>query len=667
VGLGLVEDDDNIIASGDNDGERISGQSSSTEAAALALALSAATYEKDVASRAAKFLEEQTKLVRLQAEDLREEDRLRRWSQRARYVNDLVKVAFGLGAAFVILTLAVGLGALVWNAYDATGLMIEPIKAPPDFAERGLDGTVLARRLLDKLNGYIGDAEKWTFRSPDSISGNWGDDSKVEIPETGISVFELSRFLRRSLGHETSMSGELYRTPSGIALTVRVGGGTGTTFEGREQDIDALLSRAAQSLLAQTQPYRYVWMLYADGRSAASVAPVARQLAEAASGPERAWLQSAWEEDLDFAGKYKEAAVVSADTIAIAPDNPFGYFDMSPTQWALGHLQQAYDDIRISNKLLGSGVAKDIEPEAVPFLRANADSFAADLTGAYGDAIAADIAESKTGLFDLNVSGPGALATDYAQNHDGATARAILAQHHLVSDDILIQPQYVVVTGPDLPNFYLLASEGNWAGARDALERTDQSTLGRNNINDVRHTLIWPWLAYAWTRTGQLRDAEALIAKTPLDCTLCLEMRGRIDEAKGDTARAVHWFDRAIRDAPAIPFSASDWGVMLLRANDFGGAISKFQQAHQKSPHYADALELWGEALVRDNHSDLAVAKFSEAAKYAPNWGRLHLKYGEALLWSGRTDEARKQFALAATLGLTPSEKVELTRMTPHV
>jgi tetratricopeptide (TPR) repeat protein len=354
---------------------------------------------------------------------------------------------------------------------------------------------------------------------------------------------------------------------------------------------------------------------------------------------------------------------VCADTIAIAPDNPFGYFDMSPTQWALGHLQQAYDNIQTSNKLLGSGVAKDIEPEAIPFLRANADSFAADLIGAYGDAVAADIAESKTGLFDLNVSGPGAMANDYAQSHDASAARAILAQHHLVSDDILIQPQFIVVTGPDLPNFHLLASEGDWTGARASLERTDQLALKRNDVNDVRHTLIWPWLAYAWVQTSRLQAAEALIAKTPLDCTLCLEMRGRIDEAKGDMAGAAYWFDRAARDAPVIPFSETDWGVMLLRAHDFGGAVAKFQIANRKSPHYADALELWGEALIRENRSDLALAKFSEAAKYAPSWGRLHLKWGESLSWSGDKSDALKQFATAASLDLSPSEKFELARM----
>ena len=650
----IFDDDDNGA-----EGER----PAAPDASVLSLAMGAAASNPKVAEKAAALLEEQAKLVRLQAAELRQEDRLLRLSLRARHINDLLKLAFGLSAAIVALAIMVGFGALVWNAHEATGLVIQPIEAPPDFAAKGLDGTVLAHKLLDKLNGFVTEADKWSFRSADSVSGNWGNDSKVEIPETGISIVELSRFLRQRLGHETSMSGELYRTQTGIALTVRVGAEAGETFEGREQDLDALLTRGAQALLADTQPYRYVWMLYSEGRPASSVVPIARQYAEAATGREQYWRLSALEEELGFAGRFRDSSEVCGRTIATFPDNPFGYFDSSAVEWPLGHLERAYDSMKIAQKLLYGSAAPDLELTALPFLRANTDSFAGDLIGAYSDAIAADIAESKTGLFDLNIAGPGAMANDYAQNHDTATARAVLAQHHLMDDAVLIQPEYIAVAGPDLPNFYVLANMGNWAAARDALEHTDRSALGRGDVNDVRHTLIWPWLAYAWVQTGRLKDAEALIAKAPLDCTLCLEMRGRIDEAKGDKAGAAYWFDRAARDAPSLPFAETDWGVMLLRVGDFDGAIAKFQIANKRSPHYADALELWGEALTRANRSDLALAKFAEADKYAPNWGRLHLKWGEALLWSGDKADAKKQFDIAAHLDLSAADKAELARV----
>jgi tetratricopeptide (TPR) repeat protein len=215
---------------------------------------------------------------------------------------------------------------------------------------------------------------------------------------------------------------------------------------------------------------------------------------------------------------------------------------------------------------------------------------------------------------------------------------------------MLLQPEYVTTTGPNLPNFYLLASLDEWAGARDALEVADRDALKRNDVNDLRHTMIWPWLAYAWARTGRLADAEALIARTPHDCTLCLEMRGRIAEIKGDTAGAAQWYGRAVSNAPSLPFSVTDWGDMLLRHGDLAGAIAKYQSANHKSPHFADPLEMWGEALIAQNRSDLALAKFEEANRYAPNWKRLHQKWGEALKWSGDHEGAKKQFALARSL-----------------
>jgi tetratricopeptide (TPR) repeat protein len=608
------------------------------------------------------YLRKQNRLLDLQIADLEREDAVRHWSLRIHHINDLLKLAFSVGAACVALAIALGLAAMAWSAHEAAGLVIQPIKAPPDFAERGLDGTVLAQRLLDNLNGLVREADKWSFRSADSISGNWGNDSKVQIPETGVSFFELQRFLRGWLGHQTSMSGELYRTSSGVALTVRVDANEAITFEGREQDVDKLLSRAAESLLEQTQPYRYVLLLYAQGHPAASIVPVAQQLVEASSGVDRTWSRSALEEQLQFGGRFRESISICAQTIASAPRHPVGYFDVSPAQWAVGHLQQALDAMREFQRLIHDGADGDYRPKILPFLLDNSASFIGDLSGAYGDAVKADIAESKTAVFDLSISAPAALANDYARDHDPATARAILAQSHITNDSILLTPEYVTTTGPDLPNYFVLADEGGWMAAIADLEHADRAALARNDVNDVRHSLIWPQLAYAWAQTGHMRDAEGLIARTPMDCTLCLEMRGRIAAMGGHATAAVYWFKRAIGNAPSLPFADTGWGEMLVARGDLDGAIAKFKAAHAKSPHFADPLEMWGEALIAKNRSDLALAKFAEAEKFAPKWGRLHLKWGEALLWTGDKTGAAKQFAVAQSSYLMPAEARECAK-----
>jgi tetratricopeptide (TPR) repeat protein len=173
---------------------------------------------------------------------------------------------------------------------------------------------------------------------------------------------------------------------------------------------------------------------------------------------------------------------------------------------------------------------------------------------------------------------------------------------------------------------------------------------------------VWPYTAKALAYTGDMKAAEALIAKTPLDCLICLRVRGELASMRRDWIGAAHWFAMASSQSPSIPLADHEWGRTLLAKGDLNGAISKFESANTKGPHFADPLEGWGEALMLQNRSDLALAKFEEAARYAPNWGRLHLKWGEAAHYAGNDAEAKKQFAIAATLFLTPSEESELGR-----
>jgi len=171
---------------------------------------------------------------------------------------------------------------------------------------------------------------------------------------------------------------------------------------------------------------------------------------------------------------------------------------------------------------------------------------------------------------------------------------------------------------------------------------------------------LHPLLALARAKTGDIAGAQALIARSPLDCYDCVRMRGLIAEQARQPAQADAWFARAVHDAPSIPFAYNDWGKTLLARGQPDAAIAKFQQARDKGPRFADPLEGWGEALMAKNQSHLALGKFAEAKKFAPNWGRLHLKWGEALFYTGKKDEAQKHFARAAMLDLTSAEKFEL-------
>src|SRR5579864_5604423 len=128
-----------------------------TSAEALAASLaSAASKDPALAARAASLLqrqaealEEQIHVLRAQKEhlalqiaDVKREDRVRHWSLRVRHINDVMKVVFSFGVAFMALVVAIGFGAMIWNAHEAKGLIVQPLRVPQDFAQRGLDGTV---------------------------------------------------------------------------------------------------------------------------------------------------------------------------------------------------------------------------------------------------------------------------------------------------------------------------------------------------------------------------------------------------------------------------------------------------------------------------------------------------------------------------------------------
>jgi len=104
--------------------------------AAIAVALGVASRE-----RADTFLEEQTRLVRLQAEELSHELNVRRWSLWVRHLSGLLKLTFEIGLAVVALGVACFIAAAVWNAAHSEGTVIESFSVPPDMAARTRTGS----------------------------------------------------------------------------------------------------------------------------------------------------------------------------------------------------------------------------------------------------------------------------------------------------------------------------------------------------------------------------------------------------------------------------------------------------------------------------------------------------------------------------------------------
>jgi tetratricopeptide (TPR) repeat protein len=479
----------------------------------------------------------------------------------------------------------------------------------------------------------------------------------VEIPDTGISIGELNRYLRRWLGKETHITGEIYHEPTGIAVTARARD-AGTTFTGKESDFDGLLQKAAEAIYAETQPYRYAAFLNQQGRDGEAMT-VLKKLAADASPAERAWADSLLGNLYTFYGHPREALATLRAGVAADPSNAHALDNLASAEQSLEHLEDAYHHTQQALLLYDKGLVA-FDPQRVAIIKLQDK---ADLAGAVGDYLTAQtMDESVRRLPDRSGSEDQATideALQAAQDHDLSRARNLLAGVQSPDVNIRInlwfQSAGVAYFARD---WRTLAQLFDGRTAFRIAPPSYQSVL-RSLYTRIPNSL----LAEAKAEQGDIADARQLIATTPLDCYDCLRMRGLIEAAARNWAGAARWFALATREAPSIPMAFSDWGTMLLEKGDIDGAIAKFATANTKGPRFADPLEGWGEAVMQKNRSDLAIAKFEAANHFAPNWGRLHLEWGEALHYLGQKTAAEAQWNLAGRLYLTSEERARLARV----
>jgi tetratricopeptide (TPR) repeat protein len=607
--------------------------------AALALAMGSAD-----ASKADIFLDEQTVLTRLQIR-----------THHVQHISGVMKLAFEFAVASIGLSIAVAIGGAVWSAAHDDGLVIEAFSVPADFANRGLTGQVVASQMLDKLTAMQKATD--SARPADSYSNNWGDDIKVQIPDTGISIGEFNRYLRGWLGNETHITGEITRMASGIAVTARKSGGDGETFSGKESDLDKLIQDAALSVYARTQPYRYAVFVSAD--SSASGNKEAKRVFDGLiadpSPRERAWAYVGLANLAMAGGDFAAAADDCRRAISDAPDQADAWFVLGFNEGFLGHAHAALATERTLARMLDEGRAKDLSGRAAAIMSADEHAAIAHDLGDFGEAMRLSARETLLPDYGGNVDrARQSVAIDLAQMHDGRAAQQSV-QHFPPAAD----PENLFERAGAQEFLALLLEQWGDVIAMHAQFDKNAALMGPIATNIDVH-FQRPTVAYAMARRGDIADALAQIAPTPVDCYRCLLSRGRIDDARKNWRGAAYWFARAVREAPDLPDAYAFWGQMLLQKGDYDEGIEKFHEANVRGSHFADPLEMWGEALMLKNRSDLALAKFEEADKYAPNWGRLHLKWGEALCYVGRPNVARAQFQTASSLDLSATDRNRL-------
>ncbi|HEY3778047.1 MAG TPA: hypothetical protein VGL35_08305 [Rhizomicrobium sp.] len=624
-----------------DDVEKQAAQSAGApDAGATAIALGA---QGTLDPRAAAYLDEQTRHARLQSQTLIEQNAFELSHLRWRRFNDQMKGAMQIMLVALGLLIIVAIAAAVWNASRADGMVVDTFSVPPQFAQAGMAGDVIADDLTNRVAAVRDFANAHSIAHSKGVRNERDEEIKVEIPDTGVSLAELSRYLRSWLGHERHLSGNVRMGGDGkIALTVALDGANATTFAGQAGDLDKLEQQAAEHVFQSVDPSNYVLYLYGKNRPAEAGTAI-QHLIRVADSPGMVsdgyalwanWTRN-YKGDLRLAAKRCRIAA-DVDPKALPP-----HMEMMAVFEDMGHDEDALREAR-----------------EIPGFKQEEQYAWREGTG-FGQVV--EIARLKnhaaTGDFDRAGIDPCGLCSrpemllgraEYAARaHDVAHSRTLIATAGSMdlADAALL----------NRAAWFADAATGDWRKAvADARSygATATSLSPRLQEIDLR-TGITPLLAVALAHMGKFAQAHAEIDRTPGDCVLCERTRGEIDGSEGKFAGATWWFARAARDAPSIPFANTDWGAMLLHRGDYDGAIAKFALAHQKGRHFADPLEMWGEALMLENRSDLALAKFEEANKYAPNWGRLHLEWGRALMWTGDKTGAQKQFKVALNLFLS--------------
>jgi tetratricopeptide (TPR) repeat protein len=639
----------------------------SPDAVALHAALSGAEGSRE----AKEFLrqqrivaERQTELLDLQIIELKHELKLRHWSLRFGNLSAIMKATFEVAVALILVALVALIATAIWSAAHDNSLVIEAFSVPPGMANRGLTGQAVATQLQDRLAAM--QTATTSSRAPNSYVNNWGNDIKVEIPDTGVSIGEFYRALVARLGHQTHITGEVWRTADGIAVTVRSGDDGGTTFTGKDTEFDALMQKAAEGIYERTQPYRYAIYSAIAGDRTTTRRIFQRESIEGQTPRDRAWAYVGLSVNSEINGDPYGAVDACRKALALVPDLAIAYNDMEVDEFVLGHAETALSAARTAIRLLEDGSDTDLTSRARDSMlsgaRADVDTYLGDFNAARHENESLVMLPSSYGSSE---GARGAIVLDLTLLHDGASARA-------AGRDLPPPDNPGTVYNRAVGQFVIAYDAGDW---RTVLSPKWSQTFRAKYAEAGVFSALVPdppttfeprqeraYVAYAMAATGAVKSARSLIARTPLDCNDCLRVRGRIDALAKNWSGADYWFAEAVRQAPSIPFAYSEWGAALLAKGDIDGAIAKFKQANERGPHFADPLEMWGEALMQESRSDLALAKFEEANKYAPNWGRLHIKWGEALFYAGQRDAAKKQIAIAAGLDLPPEDKALLAK-----
>jgi Flp pilus assembly protein TadD len=573
----------------------------------IQIAMAAAASGKPLPDVARRVLEEQAGLIHAQRAEL-----------RLRHVGEFVRAALWAILAMLALAIVVMLVTVFVRAARTDALIVESFRVPPTLASQGLTGEVVATQVLDKIADFQERTD--TIRAQSSYANDWGEDLKIDIPQTGATAHQLWKLLRGWLGKETRISGEVIQTTAGLALTARVGSTPGQRFVSDSDDLDALVTQAAEHIFGRTQPYRYSSYLFEIPERKAQSFAIIQQLMSDPSPTERKWAFNAHTVDLRDEGDFRGSIAAAERGLEIDPDMRGLLINAASTHFILGHDQAALDLNVRADKVKR---LDEYDPERLAQSRCGA-SFEIGMLSMNPNRI------------DSAISCPDGTSAGYQNQIRGFRAAAALLRHDWRPAAGFHQVPFGSQTAESAARqtatvrLFAQMERGPTPALAQALDSYRAAGARIRSVGDraayyraIAPTLDWPLEAEALAMLGRTDEAADLIAKTPRDCYECLRASGKIAQAQGNLPGAQRWFVEAVRQGPRLAPAYVDWGKLLIRARRFESAEAKLARAAKLSPNWADPMKYWGDALAAQGNRRKALARYDAAFKLAPKWEEL--------------------------------------------
>jgi tetratricopeptide (TPR) repeat protein len=576
------------------------------EAFAAAVAANLANHSPEVAAETVVFLRKQTELLEAQRKTVEAEHEYFELEWRPRLLGVRLRTGFQVFIALVATVIGVGAAVMIHDAVTSWRVVIEPFDAPPALAARGFTGKVIASGLLDELS-RLQDATR-SSAAARNFSNAWTSDIKLDVPETGISIGEISRLLRERFGHDALINGDLTETPAGgLALTVRGQGVSPKTFDGSATELKKLTVAAAEYVYSKSQPARWAVFLGNSGRDKEAI-EFCRTAVASADPAERPGLLNAWANSIvATGGSSREALALFRAAVKLQPDYWSAHNNILNTLMDLGEEEGAWRAGNDMRKVAGGRPGRASE-----FYYQNWDYLTWNLR-AWLDALVANAEASAGAGTNAAAAGP-VIADIQARLHDLEAADLALKTTKENPHDPTIAAKTHFVRGR------LAAEAGDPARAAMEMEAFGAAYADPAVSSDSPGYNCW--IAPAEEAAGHPDKADALL-KTAGTFVDCYRFRADILDGRGDWPSAQKAYADAVALAPDLPAAYYSWGVALARHGDLARAEARLKDVNQRGPHWADPLKAWGDVLVKQGKTKEARVKYDEALKYAPNWKQL--------------------------------------------